>query len=242
MLPAQPNQSLIDGLACLQQLASQREAVGGRELARQLGMESTRVNRLLRTLAHLGLAQQDDSRKYRTGPGIHVLAAQAMFSSGLLRRAMPHLEALRRFNCVVAMGVLWRDRVCYLYHASPQTPPGEALGRVGLYPVIHSGIGCALLAAETNAEVKARLKGLYSPSEIADLLDRLADYRESGYAVVDQPESRGNHGYGVAIGDQPAAAIGVSGRFTKRVESQAVTALRQAASAIAARDTHEAIA
>jgi len=91
MLPAQPNQSLIDGLACLQQLASEREPVGGRELARDLGLEPTRVHRLLRTLAHLGLAQQDAQRRYRPGPGIHVLAAQAMFGSGLLRRALPVL-------------------------------------------------------------------------------------------------------------------------------------------------------
>jgi len=82
--------------------------VGGRELARELGLEPTRVNRLLRTLAHLGLAQQDDRRKYRRGPGIHVLAAQAKFRSGLLRRAMPVLESLRRFEFTVALGVLWR--------------------------------------------------------------------------------------------------------------------------------------
>ena len=39
MLPAQPNQSLIDGLECLQALSSTDRPVGSRELARMLGLE-----------------------------------------------------------------------------------------------------------------------------------------------------------------------------------------------------------
>ena len=124
-------------------------------MARQLGLEPTRVNRLLKTLAHLGLAEQDAQRRYRPGPAIHVLAAQAMFGSGLLRRAMPVLEGLHALGCTVAMGVLWRDRVCYLYHGGPDTPAAEALGRVGLFPAAASGIGCALLAQQTADDVRA---------------------------------------------------------------------------------------
>src|SRR5262245_29763060 len=103
MLPAQPNQSLIDGLACLQALASSSEAVGNRELARALGLEPTRVNRLLKTLAHLGLAEQDAQRRYRPGPAIHVLAAQSLFGSKLIRRAIGPLEELHRFGLIVAL-------------------------------------------------------------------------------------------------------------------------------------------
>ena len=122
MLPAQPNRSLIDGLACLQALAGTSGAVGCRELGRRLGLETTRVNRLLKTLAALGLAAQGQDRKYRPGPGIHVLAAQALFGSGLLRRAIDPLEDLHRFGLTVALGVLWRDHVAYLYHAEAGMP------------------------------------------------------------------------------------------------------------------------
>ncbi len=233
MLPAQPNQSLMDGLACLQHLASRGESLACADLARELGLETTRANRLLRTLAHLGLAEQDEKRRYRPGPAIHVLAAQALFGSGLLRTAMPYLEDLRQFKCVVAMGVLWRDKVCYLYHASPRTPQGEALGRVGLFPVIQSGIGCALLAAEEDAQVRQRLKGLSDPAGIRSLLTKLNAFRQTGVAVVPQEHHKDVVSYGVAIGDRPAAAIGLSGQLSASVQSQAIGALQHVADAIA---------
>src|SRR3954470_11988766 len=94
MLPAQPNQSLIDGLSVLQALAVSNEPVGGRALARQLGLEPTRVNRLLKTLAHLGMARQDPDRKYLPGPAMHVLSALSLFGSGLIRRGIAPLESL----------------------------------------------------------------------------------------------------------------------------------------------------
>jgi len=56
-MPAQPNLSLINGLTCLQELIASPSLVGSRELARRLGLEPTRVNRLLGTLAQLGLAE-----------------------------------------------------------------------------------------------------------------------------------------------------------------------------------------
>ena len=233
MLPAQPNQSVIDGLACLQHLAARGEALAGRELARELGLEYTRANRLLRTLAYLGLAEQDDKRRYRPGPAIHVLAAQAMFGSGLLRRAMPHLEDLRRFNCVVALGVLWQDQVCYLYHASPETPPGEAFGRVGLFPAHQSGIGCALLAAESDQQVRQRLRGVADRKGVAVVLDRLKACRTTGVAVVPQDRAGRTLSYGVAIGSKPTAAIGLSGRLAKNRRDKAMQALQAAADAVA---------
>src|SRR5687767_1336816 len=118
--PAQPNQSLIDGLTVLQALAVAAGPVGGRALARELNLEPTRVNRLLKTLAFLGMAEQTSDRKYFPGPGMHILAARALYGSGLVTRAMPYLEQLvARYDRVVALGVLWRDQVSYLYHWQP---------------------------------------------------------------------------------------------------------------------------
>src|SRR5690348_18426155 len=80
-LNSQPNQSLIDGIATLQALATSSEPAGCRELARRLGIDATKVNRLLKTLAYLGIARQTADRKYAPGPGMHVLAAQSLFAS-----------------------------------------------------------------------------------------------------------------------------------------------------------------
>lgn len=223
-LPAQPNQSLIDGLAVLQGVIGRREAVGSRELGRELEIEPTRVNRLLKTLAHLGLTDQGEDRRYRPGPAIHVLAAQAMFGSGLIRKAIPHLESLHGHGLLVAMGVLWRDQVCYLYHATPGMPAGEALGRVGLFPATRSGIGMALLARSPDLRRFAR-----------ELQTDLRAVRERGYAYVqtdDHAVKRPTHSLGVALPGDAPTAIAVSGDVPRSRIDLLVTELRRVADAI----------
>jgi DNA-binding IclR family transcriptional regulator len=232
MLPAQPNQSLIDGLAVLQGVVARPQPPGSRELARELDLDPTRVNRLLKTLAYLGLTRQTADRKYRPGPAIHVLAAQALFASGLVRRALPHLEALHRHRLVVALGVLWRDQVSYLYHAEPDMDPAFALGRVGLFPATRSGIGLALLAARTDPEVRRLFRGRSVPGydRLADLLDQLHRVRRQGYALVNV--GPGRRSLGLALGQQPAFALALSGRIPANRLASLVGDLRQAAAAI----------
>ncbi len=228
MLPAQPNQSLIDGLACLQELASHGKPIGGRAMARALGLEPTRVNRLLRTLAHLGLAEQDERRKYRPGPAIHVLAAQSLLGSGLLRRAAPELERLRRHGLVVALGVLWRDQVAYLYHASPDTPAGGAIGRVGLFPANQSGLGVALLAGWKNPQIAT----LYpDAAERRTLMSAVRAARQRGYALVRRDDSAT---IGVRLAGATDAAIGLAGALPARRVAGLAEALAEAAARITA--------
>lgn len=242
MLPAQPNQSLLDGLACLQALAMREEPVGSREMARLLGLDPTRVNRLLKTLAAVGLAEQDENRKYRPGPGIHVLAAQSLFGSGLIRRALGPLESLHRFGFIVAMGVLWRDQMCYLYHAESDMPTSAGLGRTGLYPAIASGLGMALLAHQPEAELR-RLYSKPSPDPAQQveppsldgeggLLEQLDQIRSQGYAFIRSLDKRGNRTLGIPIGTPPYAAVGLSGHINQRDIPKLVAALREAAETI----------
>lgn len=212
MLPAQPNQSLIDGLSVLQALAGSGTAIGSRELARMLDMEPTRANRLLKTLAGIGVAQQQSDRKYVPGPGMHVLSAQSLHGSGLIRHAVPHLEQCRQPGRIVAMGVLWRDQTCYLYHASHDTPTPFALGANQLYPASMSGIGMVMLASLNNQQVR----DLYHNHEILGfanvtaLLKELKQIRTQGYAVAN-PANKFTT-VAIGLGENPTyAAIGFSG-------------------------------
>jgi len=123
--------------------------------------------------------------------------------------------------------VLWRDRVAYLYHASPQTPPGEALGRVGLYPALRSGIGQALLAQLDAARVREQLGGSV-PRSTATQLKRV---REQGYALVEQ-ERPGHRSLGVALRPHHAAAITISGQLQDKSIPKLVAALQAAAQRI----------
>lgn len=158
-MPSQPNLSLINGLACLQELVANDGPVGSRELARRLGLEATRVNRLLGTLAQLGLAEQDGERKYRPGPGVHVLAAQSLHGSRLLRAALPEIRDLLGLGFSVAIGVLWRDQVCYLYHGRDASRIEDGISAHELYPATRSSIGVVLLAQRPDGDPQIRAAG-----------------------------------------------------------------------------------
>ncbi len=216
-LPAQPNQSLIRGLECLQAVATAREPVGSRELARLVGLEHTTVSRLLGTLAHLGLVRRTANRKYRPGPGLHVLSAQSLLGSGLLPKALPHLRLLPRNELILAMGVLWNRSVCYLVHAAPGQAPDEAIGAHQPYPAEGSIIGIALLAQLADDEARARYDGPDSPLRGAALeafLRGLEEVRRNGYAL--KHLHPGQTSLAFPVGNPVAAAISLTGNGLPR--------------------------
>ncbi len=231
-LNAQPNQSLIDGIATLQAVAISPEPVGCRELARQLGFEPSRVNRLLKTLAYLGIVRQTPNRKYIGGPGMHVLTAQSLYASGFVRRAMPVLEGLQRFGMTVAMGVLWKDNVSFLYHQLPGMAASEALGRIGLYPASTSGLGLTLLAAHDDDYIREIYENKPVPG-FADGLDGLLgainDVRAKGYARLRVKPDIEQHTLAVTVGNPVYAAIGLSGWIPETNAESVFEALKAAA-------------
>ena len=231
--PAQPNQSLIDGLQVLSALAIARAPIGSRELARQLNLEPTRANRLLKTLASLGVARQTADRKYVSGPAMHVLSVQAIYGSGLLARAVPILQTLLRFNCAVAMGVLWQDQVCYLYHAQPGGDMSQALAVRGLFPAAESGIGIPLLA-QLPATERARLCAHLSPAEQKRLAAQLHIFATKGYVHLPATGHRAEPALGVAIGAPAFAGLALAGPTAQVGATVMIQALQDAANQIAA--------
>ncbi len=178
-MSSQPNQSLIDGIRCLQYLVSSGRAIGCRELARLMGINTTRVNRLLMTMASIGLTMQDDHRRYLPGPGIHALAAQAIRGSALFSQALPLLESYAPKDIVVAMGVLWEDQVIYIYHSEPGSQMSQALAGFHMLPAWQSVIGMSLLAAESDVELQIRLVD----EQWRQLAPHIAQQREFGRVV-----------------------------------------------------------
>lgn len=232
---AQPNQSLIDGLATLQALATSPEPIGVRELARRLDLDVSKANRLLKTLAYVGIARQTSDRRYTAGSGMHVLAAQSLFASGLIRRALPVLESLRRFGHTVALGVLWKENVSYLFHAPPGVEASHGLGRIGLLPATTSGIGLVLLSEHEDEEVRE----IYAdqdipmfPEGIDQLLAKLSEVRQLGYARVHVADDRDFHIVSVSTGDPAHAGVAVSGWIPEETTASIVEALRLAAAEI----------
>jgi len=178
-MSSQPNQSLIDGIRCLQYLVSSGRAIGCRELARLMGINTTRVNRLLMTMASIGLTMQDEQRRYLPGPGIHALAAQAIRGSELFSRALPRLERQAPRDIVVALGVLWEDQIIYIWHSVPGSQTTQALAGFHMLPAWCSVIGMSLLAAESDEALMAR----FTPEQWQNLAPHIAQQRERGNVI-----------------------------------------------------------
>jgi DNA-binding IclR family transcriptional regulator len=185
VLPSQPILGLIDGMEVLQLLASEGREMSGVEISKELNIEKTKVNRILKTLAFLGFTMPSNNRKYSLGPAIHVLSAQLLHGSGLIKNALKYLIELTELNVVVAMGVLWRDNVTYIYHWQPGFLPTEGLGSMDLFPATQSSIGLALLAEKSDEEIGRIIKldetipGQSSKEEFFSAIDFV---RKEGYA------------------------------------------------------------
>ncbi|WP_448249661.1 helix-turn-helix domain-containing protein [Thalassotalea agariperforans] len=233
-IKSQLNQSLIDGVATLQELALSTEPVGCRELARRLHMEPTRVNRLLITLEYLGIARKTTKRKYTAGSGMHVLAAQSLFASGLINHAIKPIESLKKFGLTIALGMLWRDHVSYLYHAHPGMKSTEAIGRMGLYPASSGGVGLALLAQLEDHKIKETYQYIEDipnyPNGINELLTVVAKTRERSFSYVKTDEQTST--LAIAIGEPAFCAIGVSGWIPEKNLNDILPSLKAVAKQI----------
>lgn len=231
-LPAQPNNSLIVGIECLQQVVGARVPLGSREIARRMNMTHTRINRLLGTLSYMGLLDQDGDRRYRPGPGLHSLAAQSMLASRLLPSALPQLIELSREGLTVALGTMWRGQVCFLFHERPGQPLEDAILRHELWPANQSTIGVALLASQAGNDGEPPDDD--RPNELLPgqlLGETVAQARERGYAVLRFKD--GSVSVGVTIGVPPIAAIAVSSlHFSNEVVPEMAARLRHTAAAI----------
>lgn len=217
-------------MAVLGQLANSAEPVSCLELSRELGLEKTKVNRILKTLSHMGMAYRTSSRRYAPGSGMHVLAAQSLSASGLFKVSLPHLESLDSLCYLIALGVLWRDKVSYLFHHAPGTPFVEGIGRTRLFPATRSSLGLILLAQQDDVQIRE----LYSrnvPVEgfdsVDSLLEGICEIRRQGYATA---RHNGTLSVAVKIGSPAYAAIGLSGAMkTKDDIRVCLEALREKA-------------
>lgn len=212
-LPAQPNNSLILGVECLRLVTGAGGAVGSREVARRLGMTHTRINRLLGTLAFMGLLERDADRRYRPGPALHALAAQSMMASRLLPAALPVLRELGRDGYTVALGTLWAGKVCYLYHQRYGQSQDEAILGHELWPAGQSSIGVALLAAKDEPPDEAEPAEVPPGSTLLpgqEVGATVAEARARGFAILRFDDDVVS--IGVAVGHPPVAGIAVSRR------------------------------
>lgn len=216
-LPAQPNQSLIDGFRCLEAITESTHPVGVRELSRQTGIDPTKIYRLLRTMSHLRIIRQNDKRKYVPGAGMHLLSVLSLNSSNLLRSAILPLDKLRETGHSVAMGFLWQDHVAYFYHAEPETPVHLALANRQIHPVTTSSIGMSLLSKESDEYIfkLMKLKEVIPgyPDGFESLMADINRIRQLGYAYLVVGTSPFLATLGISLNSHPDTALALAGKI-----------------------------
>lgn len=195
----QLNASILDSFQVLQEIMGSTSPLGSRELSRRLNMEHTRANRLLKTLTLTGMVCQTVDRKYAPGASVHILAAQSLHASGLLRNSLPFIRELKDDLTTVALGVLWKMQVAYLLHARPWQSVDETLGSHELVPVEISSLGIALLAVQDDVDWSAVPESIHR---------EVRESRKNGYATLRFPN--GAVSIAVAVGDPVLGALGIS--------------------------------
>jgi IclR family transcriptional regulator, KDG regulon repressor len=238
--------SLRRGLRALEALADADElgdaGLGVVEVARRLGIDKSQASRTLRVLAEHGLAERDAaSRAYRLGPRVFAYAA-LVSERRLLRMAPPVLERLvdalaERAHLSVLDG---RSVVTLLSHSPPQAV--QAAGWTGrTVPAYCSAAGRALLSDHDAAALRALFDGVeLSPqapntvTSLADLIARVQQAADRGYAVVDEELEPGLAAVAAPVrrfDGRIVAAVNVSGpsfRFGARLPAAATEVARAA--------------
>ncbi|HCE43031.1 MAG TPA: hypothetical protein DET40_05750 [Lentisphaeria bacterium] len=209
-MKTQYNKSITGSIEVLQEVLSQPKPVGSRELSRILKEEHTRVSRILGTLFKEGFLSKTEKKKYYAGPGIHVLAAQAIHNSSLLRIALPELRKLKDDRHTVALAVLWKDSICYLVHSRPHQTLEEGIGSHEIYPARKSSLGIMLMAKNFPRGGKFNYE--------LENEDKIKEAEANGYARLDY--KGGTVSLAVPICDPPIAAIGSSINRPSRKELQ----------------------
>ena len=230
MPPSQPNQSLTDGLRCLQALANISEPVGARELARRLRFEPTRTHRLLRTLAHLGFARQNTEKKFLPGPGICVLASTALLHSRLARSAgRPIRELHRRVPHTVTLAMLWESTTTTIYRSSGRMPFESVWGRLHPEWATDSALGLVLLSRQPEEAVERAFWGRPIPhytGGVRELLGHLRTIRNQGFATGPDHWVENHSMVAMALSDD-TTGLAVSGGIEGDRISQILIYLRQ---------------
>jgi len=183
--------SVTNAARLLKEFGRGDHEIGVTELSRRLGIGKSTTHRLLHTLTHERLLEQDpETGAYRLGLAMHELGASARAHHDLHQAASPVLDQLRNITReTVQVAVLDGREVVYVERReSPQTL--RLFGRVGLRNYAHcTSTGKAMLAFLPEDELELLLtdwkpprRTQYTITDIAVLRRELMKVRAQGWA------------------------------------------------------------
>jgi DNA-binding IclR family transcriptional regulator len=221
--------SFAKGIDLLASFGPERPSMNLPEMAAAAGMSKSAAQRFAYTLEVLGFLRKDpDTKRYALTPRIFELGFRYLLVDALVERANPYLLDLNRtigetVNLAEPYGtdMIYVARFATHLSTSVHMPLGRRL------PVFCTSAGRAWLAAMPEDYARellgASARQKYTPNTVTDLaqlMDLLAEAREQGYAYANGEYYRGDLNLGVTVFDaqgRPAAAVNISapsGRWT----------------------------
>jgi IclR family transcriptional regulator, KDG regulon repressor len=196
--------SLVKALAILDCLSADRPELGVSEIARQLGMPTSTVGRLLVTLHSAGVLSQDPAtQRYRLGSKVLSWAAVYMNGLDVREKARPMLEELHGLtqetvNFYVLDGL---ERICIDRIESPQR----------LRVIVQIGERMPLYAGSAGKAILA-----YAPPAVLEQilerpLERMTDNTITDPAKLhEELRSIRNHGYATSYSERFTDVLGLA--------------------------------
>ncbi|GAB4564633.1 MAG: IclR family transcriptional regulator [Anaerolineae bacterium] len=245
-------QALDNGLQVLEAfLKTNQPTLRMTDISTSLGLNKSRVFRILCTLERHGLVEQDEETKaYRLGTRMIAFAEAARRRLDLVRIAGPYLDHLAEQSSeTVHLGIAdGYEAICVAKRESPQSI--RLYAEVGRRAPLHQGgvpkVLLAFMPPEERESVLAALEESaplhgYPAVDRARLEQQLERIREEGYAIVVDELDPGSHSIAAPIRDysgRVVAAVSIAGpshRFTPDKISRFVQLVRQAADEISHR-------
>ncbi|TKI06594.1 IclR family transcriptional regulator [Martelella alba] len=216
------SQSLERGLAILELVNASTQPLGVREIARQLDLSPTIVQRFVKTLTERNYLKQDEAtRRYSIGYTTLSLGSSLARTDNLLMAADQELNAIARdYSLNGYLGTLQNNRAVYLLSVKSHGPI-VLLRQPGELTYLHTtAMGKVLLASLPEERARSMLGcgplERKSPSTITDpaaILSHLPAIRQQGYAVVENENIEGIVSIGAPVKDAAGnvvAAISVA--------------------------------
>ncbi|MBT2510732.1 IclR family transcriptional regulator [Streptomyces sp. ISL-98] len=241
-------QSIERAAAILRLLAGSSGQLSLGELADSLDLAKGTAHGIIRTLQHVDFVEQNKATgKYQLGAALLHLGSSYLDVNELRTRAMPWADALAaRSGEAVRIGTPLEGKVLIVHHVFRPDDTFQTLDVGSLLPLHASAFGKVLLAygatpleplLETGLETYTR----HTVTTPKQLIRRLAELREAGWATEAQEMDMGTAGIAAPIrrhGGLVVGAIGVSGALERICDTKSqphprlVAQVRDAARAV----------
>ena len=233
------NQSLERGLAILELLEKEQDALGIREVARRLAVSPAIVQRLMRTLSNTGyVAQLDSSQKYTLGYRALSLGASLLSEDNLISIAMPKLTKLTNSLAVNSfLSVPFGNQMIYVLAIQSVGPVSIRVSPGAVLPLHSTGMGKAMLADQSTEKANSMLAEIslekFTDKTITDmdvLKQELQQVAGQGYALSKEENLPGVMAVGATVKNAhglPIASVGIAYVPALQPEINLSDALRQ---------------